>query len=518
MKHHKIRNRMLQRQSKASGDEVKSAPDATADEEKADLESLNEESLRAMFSSSADVIITSYPGKDKGAVPVLLLYCEGMINSMVLTQYVLPNLEHKLGDSSEWDELSNMLDTSMEWNRVEQHVEVMKQLFAGRLILFFSTHQCFYSIDIAKMPKRQPEESNTEVAIKGARDGFTEDISTNVALIRKRLRTASLHHEQSVVGVRSQTKVSLLYISDIVRPEFIQEAKKRLDELKVDALVTSGQLEEGICKSSLSLFPLVDYIGRPDFVVECLLRGRFVFLVDGSPMAIIGPCNLIELLKSPEDSYFPFYFVTFERLLRLFGLLIAIFLPGFWIALTSFNMDQLPFPLLATVTNSRFGLPFSGPMEILIMLGMFELFREAGIRLPKAVGQTIAVLGGLIIGDAAIRAGLTSPTMLVVSATTAVATFTLVNQTLSGTVSVIRLYVLAWSSFLGMLGFFMGMMSIIAYLSVLESFGLPYLAPLSPLTPKDVVSAVLKKPWFFSRRRPEMLNPIDGTSKEGDGS
>lgn len=507
MNHNKPRNRMIRRKSK---------PSESTPAHKPDLETLDEESLRAMFASSADVIITSYPAEKEDAIPLLLLYCQGMINSMVLTQYVLPDLEHKLEHSGEWDEIATKLDKSMEWNRVEQHVEVVKQLFAGRLIVFFSTAQRFYSIDIANMPKRQPEESNTEVAIKGARDGFTEDINTNVALVRKRLRTASLHHEQMVVGVRSQTKVSLLYISDIVRPEVIKEAQERLKGLKVDALVSSGQLEEAIADSSLSLFPLMDYIGRPDFVVECLLRGRFIIMVDGSPMALIAPCNLLELLKTPEDSYFPYYFVIFERLLRLLGLLIALLLPGFWVSLTSYNMDQLPFPLLATVTNSRFGLPFSGPMEILIMLGMFELFREAGIRLPKAVGQTIAVLGGLIIGDAAIRAGLTSPTMLVVSATTAVATFTLVNQTLSGTVSVIRLYVLFWSSLLGMLGFFIGMMSIIAYLSVLESFGLPYLAPISPITTKDLMNAILNKPWAYSKKRPEMLNPVDATSQEGD--
>lgn len=273
-------------------------------------------------------------------------------------------------------------------------------------------------------------------------------------------------------------------------------------------------MEEAVADSTLALFPLVDYIGRPDFVAECLLKGRFVIIVDGSPMAIIGPCNLFEILKSPEDAYSPYYFVIFERLLRLIGLIIAIFLPGFWISLTSYNVDQLPIHLLATVTVSRFGLPFSGPMEILLMLGMFELFREAGIRLPKAVGQTIAVLGGLIIGDAAIRAGLTSPTMLVVSATTAVATFTLVNQTLTGTVSIVRLYVILWSSLLGMVGFFIGMLSLFAYLSVLQSFGLPYLAPITPLYWKDAMNALLKKPWAFTKERPRMLETQDSTSQE----
>lgn len=500
------RNQMFRRKSKPSGVQVNNEPAA---------EMLDEKSLRSLFASSADVTITEFPNKKDNAIQALLLYSEGMIDSMIMTQYVLPDLKRMLETNTDWDKLVCELDKSMKWNPITQQSEVVTLLFAGRLLLFFSEQKCFYSIDIAQVPKRQPEESNTEVSIKGARDGFTEDINTNTALIRKRLRTASLHNEQFIIGERSQTKVSLLYIADIARPDVIEEVKRRLKHFKVDALPNSGQLEEAISDSTFSLFPLLDYIGRPDFSVECLLRGRFIILIDGSPMALIAPCNLLELLKSPEDSYFPYHFVVFERSLRLLGLFIAIFLPGFWIALISYNMDQLPFPLLATVTNSRFGLPFSSPVEVLIMLGMFELFREAGIRLPKAVGQTIAVLGGLIIGDAAIRAGLTSPTMLVVSATTAVSTFTLVNQTLSGTVSIIRLYVLLWASTLGMLGFFVAMLSLLAYLSVLESFGLPYLAPISPLTRKDLISAILAKPWAFRKKRPEMLNLGDDTSQEG---
>jgi len=474
---------------------------------------LNEEQLRKLFSPSADIVMTNYPPQQLEVNPnsTLIIYCEGMVDSKVMNQRVLPDLEELLETCESWEKLHLKLEKSLEWNRLKHHSDIVKLLFAGHLISFFPEHDCLYSINISNVPQRQPEESNTEISIKGARDGFTEDIHTNVALIRKRLRTPSLHNELFIIGSRSQTKVSLLYIVDIIPVEIINEARTRLEGLDVDALVSSNQLEEALSNSSLSIFPLLDYIGRPDFAMECLLRGRFIILVDGSPMALIAPCNLLELLKTPEDSYSPFYFVIFERALRLLGLFIAILLPGFWIALTSYDIDQIPFPLLATITTSRFGLPFSTPMELLLMLGMFELFREAGIRLPKAVGQTIAVLGGLIIGDAAIRAGLTSPTMLVVSATTAVATFTLVNQSLTGTVSILRLYILLWASILGMFGFFIGMLSLIAYLSVLESFRLPYLAPLSPLVWKDLMAAVLAKPWAFYKKRPEMLETLDDT-------
>jgi hypothetical protein len=233
---------------------------------------------------------------------------------------------------------------------------------------------------------------------------------------------------------------------------------------------------------------------------------------------VLAPTNFTLLLKSPEDSYFPYYYVTLERFIRLIGLVLALFLPGFWVSLTSYNMDQLPFPLMATITLARIGLPLSAPLEAFLMLSLFELFREAGVRLPKAVGQTVAVVGGLIIGDAAIRAGLSSTTMLVVSATTAVATFTLVNQSLSGSVTVIRLYVLLCSSILGMFGFFLSMFSVVLYLSKLKSFGLPYMAPLSPFHLKDFIASLFKKPLHMADIRPEILKTKDSSRQGGKGS
>ncbi|MCU6710373.1 spore germination protein [Paenibacillus sp. J5C_2022] len=483
-----------------------------------EAEQWNEERLRSLIAASADVVMLSLPDRvqDNDSVSALLIYCDGMIDTQVMNQHVLPDLEQMMVTCHTWDKLESELEKSIEWVPFDLHTKLENLLFEGQFIAFFPMHERFYYINIAQLPQRQPEESNTEISIKGARDAFTEDIATNVALIRKRLRTASLHNERFIIGSRSQTKVSLLYFADVVRSEVIEEARTRLKGIHVDALVTSGEMEEALSDSSLSIFPLLDYIGRPDFAVECLLRGRFIILIDGSPMALIAPVNLVEILKTPEDSYTPYHFIIFERFFRLLGLFISLFLPGFWIALLAYDMDQLPLPLLATVTTSRYGLPFSTPMEMLLMLVMFELFRESGIRLPKAVGQTIAVIGGLIIGESAIRAGLTSPAMLVVSAVTAVSTFTLVNQTLAGTVSLIRLYILFMSSGLGMFGFFIGLASVLAYLSTLESFGLPYLAPISPLTWKGLLPGLLAKPWLSYKKRPKMMNTVDDTRQERD--
>lgn len=476
-------------------------------------EQWNEDTVRLLFGSSADITIQIHYFGTSDQIKTVLLYCDGLVDMKQINQFVLPHFSRLL-DSPE--QISTIKSNSLlQLNPIQNGEDLLHQLFEGNMIIIFEDQQKMFSVDVADIPNRSPEESNTEVSIKGPRDGFTEELSTNIALIRKRLKTPSLYHEQFRVGRRSQTKVSLLYLYDVARPEVINEVRSRIQKIDIDGLLSNEQLEESLSDYSHSLFPLVDYIGRPDYAAASLLRGRFVILIDGSPMALIAPINLTMLLKSPEDMHLPFYYVALERLFRLIGISISILAPGLWVALTSYDVDQLPFQLLATISNSRVGLPISAPMEAFLMLGLFEIFREAGVRLPKAVGETITVVGGLIVGDAAIRAGITSPTMLFVAAVTAVATFTLVNQSLSGSVSVVRIFILICSSVLGMYGFYIGVLALITYLSRLESFGLPYLAPVSPLSWRDVLSGLSVTPRDNLKKRPEMLNTIDPTRKGG---
>ncbi|MFC5700084.1 spore germination protein [Cohnella faecalis] len=378
-------------------------------------------------------------------------------------------------------------------------------LFSGAILLFADGR--VFAAGLSQIPGRSPEESSTEISVKGPKDGLIEELSVNIALIRKRLRSVDLKVQRFAVGSVTQTPVALLYVASRAKPELIEEACRRIRSIKVDAL--EGAAIEGLLQDNpSSLFPELDYSGRPDYLFEALMKGRVVFLVEGTPQGFVAPINMFLLLKSPEDSSMPYYFVTFERIIRLVGLVCTLLLPGFWVALSAYNPDQIPFPLLATVIQSRNGLPLSTTMEMTLMLLMFELFREAGVRLPRAVGQTVAVVGGLIVGDAAIRAGMTSPTMLVVSAITAVTSFTLVNQTLIGAVTVLRFGVLLLSSVLGMFGFFIGLFSLILYVSTLNSFGHPYLSPVSPIRWKDVLPALIRLPirsrrGAFSPKRPE---------------
>ncbi|MWC30649.1 spore germination protein [Paenibacillus sp. MMS18-CY102] len=441
-----------------------------------------------------DVSTRHIPVGKNGGATVYLFYCIGMIDSREFQMSVLDQLEH-------WEPIDGHTSPPIFIPLEDDTSEEMafQALASGTLIAIIEDR--WYRADINSQPGRQPEESTMEVSLKGPRDGFVEKIETNIALVRKRLRTPDLRFEFRTIGSATGTQVAVLYMANKAETYLIEEMRRRLDEVKIEALYSSTQLEELISDRPMSLFPLVDYMGRPDFVVEALMNGRLAVIVDGSPSAIIAPTSITLLIKSPEDTHLPYHYVSLERLLRAMGLAIALCVPGFWVALSAFNSDQIPFVMLATVTVSRSGLPMSAPMEMMLMLAMFELFREAGVRLPRPVGQTVSVVGGLIVGDAAIRAGLTSPTMLVAAAVTAVATFTLVNQNLNGSVSVIRLFILVLSSILGIFGLFVGLFVVVVYMCSLESFGQPYMLPLAPFRWKQALGALLQLPWSLRRGR-----------------
>lgn len=481
-----------------------------------------ESNVREMLSKSQDVAVeTCLFGPPGTTHRVVLMYAQGLANNKTIEEVVLPYMHDMLDRAEVIDAALLERNQRLMLRPVmpDQTTEsVMAELFSGYLIVFFETTGLIYTLNICNVPNRNPEESSSEVSIKGPRDSFTESMVVNVALVRKRLKSNSMKCEVYPVGKRSKTSVALLYIDDVINPDIVDDARKKIQAINVDGLISSSQLEENLTGSSFSLFPLLDYTGRPDYVADSLLRGRLSLIMDGSPMAIQGPANLTYIMKSPEDVHFPYYYVAMERILRFIGLLIAVFLPGFYIAVTAFNLDQIPFPLLATISSLRLGLPLSGPMDFFIMLALFEMFREAGMRLPKAVGQTVAVVGGLIVGDAAIRAGITGPATLVAVAISTMAMYTLVNQSLAGSVTLLRIVILMVSTVLGMFGFILSVVALALYLSTLETFGVSYLAPLSPPKYKDFVQAVLARPFALMKRRPSFLKPIDRTRRRGDSS
>ncbi|EGL83710.1 GerA spore germination protein [Caldalkalibacillus thermarum TA2.A1] len=474
------------------------------------------ETLLSAFQHCHDVHRETFRLGGDPPVEGLLLYARGMVDLKRLNDEVWPQLNRLVSASAR-----NRFDPALllrHWpyttlTPLSNMEEVVDKLFMGQLILHFDATRFTLAVDIAQRPQRQPEDTTTEISIRGPRDGLIEDLDVNVALIRKRLRTAILHHEQYVLGQRSKTRVALLYMADIVPPAVIQQIKARLEQIQVDGLFSSNQLEELLTDSPYRLFPLFHYSGRPDFVADALVRGRFALLMDGVPTALIAPAQLLLIMKNAEDAEYAWAYNSMERLLRLAAMSIAVFLPGFWVALTTYHQDQLPLILLGNIAQAREGVPLPSPLEALVLTFLFELFREAGLRLPLAIGQVLAVVGGIIIGEAAIRAGLTNPSLVVIIASSAVATFTLSNQSLAGTVSILRYFNLIFSALLGLFGFLGSAFLILIYVCHLRSFGIPYMAPLAPVRWPDFIQAAIHPSPQKLKHRPDLLDPGDPDRK-----
>jgi spore germination protein KA len=485
-----------------------------SDNKEKPVKPIDEQTVKHLFGKCEDIKFEPFHFNEH---KVLLVYCTGLVSTEMLYNVVPRRLEiffTKLDGNLKTEEVMGRLHLPS-IILVENEEQAISEIFSGKLFIVFGEEYVF-SVDISDRPQRSPEETKNEVTILGPKDNFIEDLTVNMALVRKRLRTPTLLSKSLTIGRRSKTKVSVLYMDDISDKEILSEIMGKLESIDIEGIFSGTQLEELINDETYALFPRHAYTGRPDFAVQSLLNGRFIILIDGVSYAYITPINLFYLLKSSEDKENTYIYSSFERIIRIVGLSIAAFLPGFWVAMTSFHQNQLPITLLATVVEARRGVPFPTSLEAILMLLLFELFREAGLRLPTAVGQTLSVIGGLIIGDAAIRAGLTSPAMLVIIAGSTIATFTLANQALIGIISLIRFFIILSVSLLGFFGFFLSIFLVFIYIANIRTFGVPYFGLVTRIEITNILKSLFRLPEKKKSIRPSMLNPQDSTRQEGE--
>ncbi|WP_084786721.1 spore germination protein [Bacillus tuaregi] len=486
---------------------------AISEEKKEATEPFNVEDLKKIFANNSDVVIS--PSK-YGQHELTFIYCSGLVKTEMLFT-TIPIILEKFFEChrdipSEAFIQQNLHIPSL--RTIKNKENAVSEVFGGKLLLYFTMVNTFFMVDISERPQRSPEDTKAESTILGPRDDFIEDLNVNYSLIRKRLRTPSLVFEEFTVGQRSNTKLLLLYMDDIASKEILKEIKKKISQISTDSLTSRTQFEELINDHPYDLFPKHKYTGKPDFAVESLLSGRFVILIDGVATAYITPITFHVLFKSNEDREVNYIFSSLERFLRVSGLLVSTLLPGFWISLTTFHQDQLPLTLLATVVETRRGVPFPAPVEAFGMLLLFDLFREAGVRLPMAIGQILSVVGGLIIGDAAIRSGLTSPSMLVIIALSTVSTFTLIDQSVIGAISVIRFFSIIMGSILGFFGVLMSFFILLSYMGSIQVFGVAYLDGMNEFNSGSFLKTFFRLPHSALKSRPEGLNLQDETRKD----
>lgn len=381
------------------------------------------------------------------------------------------------------------------------------------LLLLDGCRQAFV-IDAKGFPHRSVDSSQNEMVLRGPQEAFTEALRVNTALIRRRLRTNQLKFEEKTLGRFTQTQISIVYLEGVANDNIIAEVHRRLDNLKdVDSILDASCIEQYIEDAPFSIFPQMQYTERPDKVAASLLEGRIALIVDGSPEVLLLPLMFVQLLQSPEDYYNRIAPGTFMRWIRYMGLLIAITFPSLYVAITSYHPEMLPLNLLLSIAAAREGVPFPAFVEALIMELAFELLREASIRLPGAIGNTIGIVGALVIGDAAVSAHLVAPQMVIVVAITAIGSFTVPSMEASYPIRLLRFPLMLLAAAFGLYGVMLGLLAILVYLVHLRSFGFPYLEPLAPLKLNELRDVFFRAPRWQMMLRPQFREPAVQTAR-----
>lgn len=378
-------------------------------------------------------------------------------------------------------------------------------LLTGDLILFVDGVDRVFKIPDQGYPGMGVQETESEKVTRGSNEGFSDSVKTNTALIRKRLRATELKNVEQKVGRRTSTLVNLMYMQGIARMEVLDEIRQRLTRFEIDGILDSGMLEQLTERHWTSPFPQFQTTERPDRAVHALLEGRIVLLCDNSPAALILPTDCNAFMQTSDDYYNRPQIVTLERIVRYLAAFFALSLPALYLAVINFHTGLLPTSMLLTFAQARVGVPFSSLAELLLMEFGFELLREAGVRVPGTMGNTIGIVGGLIIGTAAVDAGLASPVVVIIVAFTALCSFAIPNEAFATAFRLLKFVLILLSAWLGLFGYLLGMLALLIHLSGLYSFGVPYLMPFAASGIEDGAQwrdSIVRYPLFMLNRRP----------------
>jgi len=480
--------------------------------------------LKEIFADSNDIHIRELfimPLQRKAVI----VFVEGMVDQAIINGHIMVKLAMPpiTGLSSPipqptYEYLKNTLLTAASVAAVHEMDEGTKRVLSGDTALFVDGLSTVLIISTRKVDSRAVSEPETESDISGPRDGFTEELRVNVTLVRKRIKNPNLVVKRVTVGQRSETDVAILYFRGIVNMKLVHEVEQRLKALNIDDPNISG-LRGLLSDHPHSPFPTILTTERPDKLTAALLIGKVGVIVDGTPFCLILPATFSDFFEATDDHAQKWQIGALIRISRYITAFLGLSFPALYVAIVSFHPAFLPTPLALIISTTREGLPFPTFIETLIMVVILEIMQEAGIRLPKTVGSAVSIVGGLVIGDASVRAGLVSPPIVIVTSFTAIASFTIVHYSMGLPLRLLRFILMILAASFGMFGVIMGLLAIAIHLANLESFGQPYLAPLAPrnfAALRDLKATAIILPPKTMDKRPAYLDTEDSVRQNND--
>jgi spore germination protein KA len=378
---------------------------------------------------------------------------------------------------------------------------VTEYLYRGFVVLFLDQENVALGVELKDTNKRNIEKPDFETTIKGPKEGFSESASVNLTLLNKVIKNPDLKSETITLGTRTNTEIFICYLADIAKEEIVDEVKQRLSNIKIDSVLESNYVGEYIADNPYTVFPLVGVHERPDTVSAQILEGRVAILCDGSPLALTVPFIFVESIQNSEDYFNKPFFATIIRIVRIASFLVTLLLPALYIALLNFHHEVLPFELLITAAAGQENIPLNSMLEVALLMTAFEIIREASMHIPKGVGQTVSIVGALILGDAAVKAGFVSNFAVIVIALTAIASF--VNSGLLDTVSILRMVYIIISNMIGFFGIMLLSALLIFHVCSLTSFSVPYMSPLSPWNASGIKDTFMRSSLKSMKKRPK---------------
>ena len=461
--------------------------------------------IEAIFGGAADFCRREVRA---GGLTLTALFLDGMTSGSEIAELILrPLAEHLRADTAEagYEQARHMV-----WCAVCEETDspeaAADKLVHGYCAVCFPGLAKALCFEVKSGTRRGPSAPETENTVKGAKDAFTETVRINTALVRRHLRTPQLRLTQKTVGRRTRTSVTVCSVQGLTDPALVRRMEQRLSRIDIDGLLSPAAVEEYVTGSRRTAFPLLDYTERTDKFCQGLLDGQVGLLVDGLPLGYLAPVDLGLLMASPEDRAVDYVSASCVRVLRYFALLLALLLPGLYVAMAAFEQQMLPVKLLLAIIESKEDVPFPTLLEVLSLLAAFELLQEAGLHLPQAIGTAVSIIGGLVVGTAAVEAQLVSPAALIVSATAGICGFTLPSRDLSDAVRLWRFGITALAGVAGLFGVLAGGLLLLTHLAGLTSLGVAYLAPFSDARGWR---AVLRPRLARQKRRDEALRPQD---------